>query len=71
MMRNKWFGPAAGAQMAKLLDHAQTPVGDACYICQEPIKEDDSGILLLNLCSELAGKEDRSPVHIHCLLEKE
>jgi hypothetical protein len=41
----RWFGETWDAPINDL-EHADTPVGETCEHCKEPIVDDDRGVLL-------------------------
>lgn len=67
-MRNQWFGQAIDAPVCEILEHVPPPVGQLCLFCGNPIRENDYGVMILNLCSELLGEAFRSPAHHGCLV---
>jgi hypothetical protein len=42
----RWFGESWGAPVCEDTAHADTPVGEECDACPEPIEGDDQGFLL-------------------------
>lgn len=60
----RWFGKAYGAPYEADTPHADTPVGELCWRCDEPIGPDDSGLLIPHW-----GGADRGswhPYHYDC-----
>jgi len=47
-MTMKWFGASWGAPFCEADEHIETPVGETCVHCDEPIAENDQGIVYAN-----------------------
>lgn len=60
---NKWFGTSWGAPVCDPADHADTPVGEACTWCGEPIAAGDNG--MLTAFADTGGAALR-PQHLDC-----
>ena len=41
----EWFGPSWGGHLCDPAEHTDTPVGEDCLACDEPIEDGDQGIL--------------------------
>lgn len=57
----RWDAPAFDDAVA-----VEVPVGEICRLCEEPIGESDSGILMGYIDGR--GKGSISPIHIECHL---
>lgn len=70
MNRNEVFGPPWDAPIYDEAVEdgavAETPIGQPCNWCQEPIVEGDSGIMLT--AWDVSGKAKRVPLHKECEL---
>lgn len=42
---NRWFGERAVLAIQQELPHTETPVGEPCLWCEEPIEEGDNGFV--------------------------
>ena len=69
----KWFGKSWGAPICTKESHAETPVGEPCQWCEEPIEEDECGLLIPTVVEWLDDKTAREvfkPTHQECLLRE-
>lgn len=62
----RWFGPSWGAPCCDPERHIDTPIGEACAWCDEPIGADDSGVTL----GPLASPTDTDHHHLNCWLRQ-
>jgi len=60
----KWFGKPGGAAFEADTPHVETPVGEACARCDEPIEAGDDGVLMWHI-----GGGYR-PLHYECQLRQ-
>lgn len=67
----RWFGESWGSHVCEHDVHAETPVGDKCVKCEEPIKEGDQGLLIPCLYLGDSPSDDLPPdavYHIDCFI---
>lgn len=62
-LENKWFGAEPFAPICSMVEHAETPVGEACSWCEEPIAAGESGLLIVHLDN---GGARLRPFHEEC-----
>jgi len=58
-----WFGQSWGAPICQTTPHVETPVGEACVWCDEPVAPDDSGLVMLGI---IDGKAGVACYHVEC-----
>ena len=51
----RWFGKPWGAEACDPASHVETPVGEICMWCDEPIAEEDRGFLMPHLGAAVRG----------------
>jgi len=61
-----WFGRAFGCAYEADTPHVETPVGEPCAWCDEPIEAGDSGLLIPHLT--LSQRTELRPHHYECHL---
>lgn len=44
----RWFGTYWGADICRVCPKTETPVGDICIHCEEPIEANDDGVIYAN-----------------------
>ena len=60
-----WFGENWGAPITEDGLHVETPVGQPCLFCEEPIAEGDRGVIMRWIAE---GQWGVRPVHAECEL---
>jgi hypothetical protein len=60
-----WFGASWDAPLNEGCAHQQTPVGQSCLRCDEPIEQWASGVVMS--CVTMAGTT-RRPQHLECFI---
>lgn len=67
----QWFGQSWGAPICDPQDHAATPVGEHCGWCEEPITEEDSGVLIPHVGAPFRAHEYVTvPYHRECFIRQ-
>lgn len=61
----KWFGETWHAPICEDDRHVETPVGQSCFECHEPITERDHGLIIPYL-GKAADSEE--PWHLDCFM---
>lgn len=61
----KWFGKSWDAPICGDTEHVDTPTDKLCFCCQEPIAENDQGLIIPYLGKTTDTEE---PWHTRCLL---
>lgn len=62
-----WFGESWHAPICADGEHVQTPVGDPCLYCEEPIEADDQGVRMPHAKSETEAVIVSA--HLDCFLQ--
>lgn len=67
----KWFGDTWGAPINETVEHTDTPVGEICLQCEEPILAGDRGVLIPHLAGSQSEHAppmswESRPWHIDC-----
>jgi hypothetical protein len=60
----RWFGKPWGAEACDPASHVETPVGEICMWCDEPIAEEDRGFLMPHLGAAVTMRAH----HLECYL---
>lgn len=73
MAQNAYFGECWNPHIATSHDKAETPVGEPCSYCEEPIEEGDQGIIMPHVESVVDDKVASArmrPTHLDCFLRQ-
>lgn len=60
----RWFGKSWGAPMCEPGQQVPTPIGEACYVCDEKIADGDCGFVMPYLRAN--GESGVLPAHRGC-----
>jgi hypothetical protein len=62
----KWFGESWGAPVNEDTQHVDTPVGEYCAQCDEPIQENDKGFVMPHINTYV---QTEASWHLRCFLK--
>lgn len=60
-----WFGASWGAPINEICEHQQTPVGEVCTWCLDPIEPWAAGVVMTHWSAE---EMSRQPKHLECFI---
>lgn len=63
-----YFGPAWSPHLLTRSRRVATPLGEKCYLCDEPVVEDDRGLVkaVARMGQDGEPYGDIKPVHVEC-----
>lgn len=63
-----YFGPAWSDHMLHRAQRVPTPLGDRCFLCEEPVIENDRGLIkgVARMGRDGDPYGDITPIHIEC-----